>query len=229
MINRANEDITNFKVDSLRGLVYNQIKNMILTNRLWPGQQIVIDQLVKQLGVSHTPVREALSTLAADGLVTIERYKNARVATITAIDVREVYEMRILLEGWSTAESIKYLSDETLIAVGEQIEKVRQELSQSNFDDFLDADLLLHDTITGAIDNQLYCRIRQLISNQSTRIRSLVEATHPIETMHQILDEHQSILEALRARDPELARNRMEQHLRSAMERTLIALEKIPN
>jgi GntR family transcriptional regulator, rspAB operon transcriptional repressor len=228
MTDSGKGDLENLRVDSLRDLVYSQIKKMILANRMWPGQQIVIDQLVKQLGVSHTPVREALSILAADGLVTIERYKNARIATITANDVKEVYEMRVLLEGWAVTEAAVKLSGEQLTRLANRLEKVRQEVTASNFDDFLEADLFLHNTITGCVDNRFFTRILDLISNQSARIRSLVEATHPIETMHQILNEHCEILEAMRSHDPERARQLMEKHLRSARERTLIALQNIP-
>jgi len=222
-------DLESLQVDSLRARVYQQIKKMILTNRLWPGQQIVIDQLVKQLGISHTPVREALSMLEGDGLVVIERYKNARVTSVTETDVREVYEMRLLLEGWAVAQAARNLPDQALNELDAQLNKIREEIVRSRFDTFLEADLALHNKILEAVSNRLYTRILQLISNQSTRIRSLVEATHPVEIMHQILDEHCAILNALRARNPELARREMEQHLAAAMGRTLSALQDIPN
>lgn len=212
--------------ESMREKVYNQIKYRILTNQLRPGQQIVLDQLVKQMGVSHTPVREALGQLEADGLVTIERYKNVQVTMITPEDVREEYQMRIILEGWAAAEAARRISDQVLDRLEQELDATRVEINASRFDSFLEEDITLHDTIVSAIDNRLFFRVLQLISNQSTRIRSLVETTHPVEIMHKILDEHADILAALRVHHPALAQEHMTSHLQNAMQRTLSALEQ---
>src|SRR5919201_598631 len=80
---------------------YEQIKDLIVRNQLRPNQDIVIDQLAQELGMSHTPVREALIKLELDGLITIERHKTPRVSAIQLDDIRDMYHVRMLLEGWA--------------------------------------------------------------------------------------------------------------------------------
>jgi len=83
---------------TLRERAYNAIKDSILRNELLPGEVLSIDSLAKALGISQTPVREALTKLSADGLLEYERNKGFRVASITEDDVHETYEVRRLLE-----------------------------------------------------------------------------------------------------------------------------------
>jgi len=109
----------------LRELVRVQIKDLMLTNRLHPGKTIVIDRLADELGVSHTPVREALAVLAQDGLVSMKPYKNPCVAEISVRDVREVWEMRLLLEGWAAGKAALGLSEEALNIIESSLARVR--------------------------------------------------------------------------------------------------------
>lgn len=211
----------------LREEVRAQIKQLILTNRLRPGQTIVIDRLASDLGVSHTPVREALAMLQHDGLVIMRPYGNPQVAEINASDVEEAWEMRILLEGWAVTRAVLLLSDDNLDELETSLVRARQDALESQYDSHLKSDVFTHDMIMQAIDNKLFSRLAQLVSDQSVRIRWLVEAIAPAEEVLTIIDEHCAILEALRARDAELTRTRLVAHLRAGLERTLVALEKM--
>ena len=86
------------KVYSLQKRVYQRLKTNILTNKYPPGTQMNIDQLASELGVSQTPVREALAMLKHDGLVVTDYYKTPIVSIIEEDTVRELYEIRKLLE-----------------------------------------------------------------------------------------------------------------------------------
>jgi DNA-binding GntR family transcriptional regulator len=211
----------------LREQVRAQIKHLILTNRLHPGQTIVIDRLASELGVSHTPVREALAMLQHDGLVIMRPYENPEVAEINASDVRDAWEMRILLEGWAVTRAVLVLSDEDLDELETSLARARQDALETQYDAHLKADVFMHDMIMQATDNKLFSRLAQLVSDQSVRIRWLVEAIAAAEEVLTIIDEHCSVLEAMRARDAELTRERLVAHLRAGMERTLIALDKM--
>ena len=211
----------------LREQIQAQIKKLILTNRLRPGQSIVIDHLASELGVSHTPVREALAMLQHDGLVRTRPYENPRVTEIDASDVREVWEMRILLEGWVAGKAALTLSDEVLGKISESLQKARQHALKSSYDAHLESDVAMHEMILQTADNSLFKRLAQLVNDRSTRIRWLVEATGSNRDVLTIIDEHYTILEALQARDPELTRQRLISHLEAGMKRTLAAVEKI--
>jgi DNA-binding GntR family transcriptional regulator len=211
----------------LRETVRDQIKQLILTNRLRPGQTIVIDRLASELGVSHTPVREAMAMLQHDGLVSMKPYGNPQVAEIDSTSVHDVWEMRLLLEGWAVEQATQSLTEEDLDRLDEMLVCARQDALQSQYDTHLQSDITLHDMVMQSTDNKLFGHLARLVNDQSVRIRSLVEAIAPVEEVLTIVDEHCAILQALRQRDPELARSRLLTHLEAGEQRTLTALEKM--
>src|SRR5512146_1012456 len=131
----------NLKVDSLQQRVYDQIKKMILTNRLKPGQDINIDQLASEMGISHTPVREALAMLKLDGLVSTGYHKTPKVTDIDEIDVKEIYDVRIILEGCAIQQVTNKLTNEDIVNLKkavtvyhgkEDTEDIKELLAQSD-------------------------------------------------------------------------------------------------
>lgn len=211
----------------LREQVRVQIKNLILANELRPGQAIVIDRLARELGVSHTPVREALAMLEHNGWVTMRPYENPRVALIDAQYVQEAWEMRFLLEGWGINRATRVLTDESLDEMTRRLAKARLEAKWSRFDTHLRTDMDLHGMILEAAGNKLYERLAHLVNEQSIRVRSLVEAIASVDEVLQIIDEHCALLRALQSRDPELAHQSLIDHLEAGRQRTLAALRAI--
>ena len=211
----------------LREQVRALIKQLILTNQLRPGQPIVIDRLASELGVSHTPVREALAMLQHDGLVVMRPYENPRVAEIKASDVREAWEMRLLLEGWAINEAALKLPEDALLKIADALACAREDAEESKYDSHLESDFALHEMILQVTDNRLFERLAQLVNDQSIRIRWLVETIAPAEEVLSMIDEHCGIVQALRARDRELAYERLIVHLQGGKERTLRALDKL--
>jgi DNA-binding GntR family transcriptional regulator len=211
----------------LREQVRDQIKSLILTNHLHPGQPVVIDRLASELGVSHTPVREALAMLEHEGLVEMRPYGNPQVAEIDASYVRNAWEMRLLLEGWAVRRSVLVLSDEAFDEMERLLESAHQDAKQCQFDTHVESDIAIHELILQATDNRLFDRMAQLVSDQSIRVRWLVETIATAEEVLEIIEEHRSLLEALRARDPELAYQRLSLHLQAGMRRQLAALDRI--
>jgi DNA-binding GntR family transcriptional regulator len=209
----------------LREQARGQIKQLILTNRLRPGQTIVIDRLANELGVSHTPVWEALAMLEHNGLVMMRPYGNPRVAEIDASDVHEVWEMRFLLEGWAASKAALTLSEDELDSIEDMLACARQDAERSRYEVHLQSDIALHEMILRSVDNQLFQRLARVVNDQSVRIRSLVEAIASADEVLTIVNEHCALMKALRSRDPELARQRLISHLEAGMERTLAALE----
>lgn len=211
----------------LREQVRAQIKSLILTNYLRPGQIIVIDRLASDLGVSHTPVREALAMLQHDGLVTMRPYENPQVAEVQESDVHDAWDMRLLLEGWAVQKATQTLSDEDLDEIEHMLEIASSDAQKSRYEAHLQSDLKIHEMILTAVDNKLFDRLSQLVNDQSIRIRSLVEAIAPKEQVLEIIDEHIRLVDALRCRDSESARERLVAHLEAGKQRTLAALKEI--
>ncbi len=211
---------------TLKNEISNRIKEMILTNRLQPGQPIVIDKLAEEFGVSHTPVREALAMLERDGLIVLNSYKNPQVANVTAKDVNEVFEMRLMTESWAVGHAAENLSEAQIERIAQMLQVARQEAGNNNFAPHLKVDLLLHETILRSTNNTLFWKVAQRIHERSIHVRALVEASGTAHEIYQIIDEHELIIQALRAHDPERARKAMVAHLEGGLNRTLRVLEK---
>jgi DNA-binding GntR family transcriptional regulator len=97
-------------------LVVDSIRRAILDGYLDPGTTLVERRLAEQLGVSKTPVREALITLAASGLVTITPNRGAIVRAVSGDDVRHAYETRLLLEPWAVSQTVRRRAADTVAA-----------------------------------------------------------------------------------------------------------------
>ena len=215
------------KVDSLQQRVYDRIKRLILTNRLRPGQNIIIDQLANELGISHTPIREALAMLKLDGLVSTGYHKTPKVTDIDEDDVREIYEVRMMIEGYAIRQVTGSLTDEDLFVLKKTIGNLETITNPDIFQESLaQADVDFHGLITSRLKNNIFLRIFGYIEDLSLRIRTLVMA-NSAEKIDVIKEEHYAIYKALEMRDPEMAYNAMIMHLTSACERTVEALDHI--
>jgi DNA-binding GntR family transcriptional regulator len=219
--------IRRVKKSTLKHQISQQIKELILTNRIQPGQPIVIDKLAEEFGVSHTPVREALAMLERDGLIELNSYQNPKVANVTVKDVREVYEMRLMIESWAVERAAKNLTNERIDHIDKLLQIARREAEVNNYEPHLKVDLLLHETILNSTNNDLFWNMAQRIHERSIHVRALVEARGTIRDIEQIIDEHCLIIQALRAHDPVQARSTMVAHLESGFSRTLHVLESI--
>jgi DNA-binding GntR family transcriptional regulator len=119
------------------------------------------------------------------------------------------------------------LTDEEIDLLEESLTLARREAKPGRYDAHLESDIAMHDMIIQAVDNKLFSHLAQLVGDQSIRIRSLVEAIAPVEEVLVIIDEHCAVLEALRARNEELAHELLVAHLKAGMNRTLDALAKM--
>jgi DNA-binding GntR family transcriptional regulator len=212
---------------TLRQKAYRRIKDKIIYFELKPGERILESKIARTLKLGRMPVREALAMLQHDGLVVMRPYENPRVADIEASDVREAWDMRLLLEGWAINQAALRLPEESLEEMAQALACARKDAEESLYDSHLESDFAMHEMILKATDNRLFERLAQLVNDQSVRIRWLVETVASAEQVLGIIDEHCGIVQALKARDPELAYDRLTAHLRGGRERTLRALETL--
>ena len=220
---------------TLQERVYNAIKQSVLRNELLPGETLSIDSLAENLGVSQTPVREALTRLSADRLVEYQRNKGFRVAPITESCVREIYEIRRLVEPYAVSIVTKKVTKERALRdklLG--LEEIAKSL-QTRIGDGKDArkreaaeclaiDLQLNDLLLEATDNSLLKGILDFVSGQSMRVRSFVEvalgALNP-EVVEIITREHLQIIKSMLNGASDKAANAVREHLTNAEKRTL--------
>jgi DNA-binding GntR family transcriptional regulator len=217
--------VRKIKKGTLKDQISVQIKELILFNQLRPGQLIVIDKIAGELGVSHTPVREALAKLELEGLVILNSYQNPRVAEITPEDVREIYEMRMMIECWAVEKAATKMSDDQIQRIQSELKIARRDAEMKNYAAHLRVDLMLHESIMRSTENSLFWYLAQRVHERTIRIRSLVEATGSPQDVLSIIDEHDLIVDALSHHDPSASRMRMQTHLENGLVRTLTVLE----
>ena len=178
----------------LRDVVFNTLRQAILRGELKPGERLMEIQLANKLGVSRTPIREAIRKLELEGLVLMIPRKGAEVAEITEKNLRDVLEVRCALEA-ETFESILNSDDITQIA---------------------QADVAFHDIIYAATDNR---RLIQLLNNLREQMyRYRIEYLKKKECYPQLLNEHQTIIDAIAGHDKELATKFTSQHIKNQAE-----------
>ena len=204
--------LSSIKVSSTE-LVFEKLREAILSQTLEAGTPLIEAQLAEMFEVSKTPVREALQRLAQTGLVDFIPGRGASVHVITLKEIQDIFELRLELEPLSLKQSLANLSDNEikllekvlLESITFQQKNDWQRLSQKN--------RVFHETLVSGADNQLLLEWlkclserRQLISLQGWRFenRSLQE-----------WQEHKEILEAVKARDVKLAVKRLEQHIQN--------------
>jgi DNA-binding GntR family transcriptional regulator len=103
---------------------YQELKRRILTGQLEPGSVISQSALAQELGVSTTPLREALRQLAAEGLVEIESHRDARVASLTADDARNLFAIRQSLDSLAGTLAARHRTDEDITSISAHLEKL---------------------------------------------------------------------------------------------------------
>jgi DNA-binding GntR family transcriptional regulator len=213
----------------LRELAAEQIKELILTNQLRPGQSLAIGQLAEYLGVSHTPVREALAMLEREGLVRTPPYGKPVVTRIEPRDVQEVWDMRLVLERAAIEAAVSELSDDTLDEIERKLERARGDAEHGDYRAHYESDVGFHRAIVRSMDNQLFQDLVSQVEDRSIRIRTLVESIANEGDVVSIIDEHIDLLKTIRSRDRSAALDALMSHLEAGKRRTLRALDELRN
>jgi len=191
--------------------VYAYLRESIVSGELKSGSQHSVYRLAEQLGVSRTPVREAVLRLADTGMVTVERNRGIRIRGVTVEDIRDVFEMRLLIEVPAAAYAARHGGTElraTLVAANEAMKAAA---AINDEEEFRRRDRALHGCIADVLGNQ---RLATTLSSlrDATRARGAWTGNRSRE-LGEIVSEHAPIVEALLAGDPAAAAARMRAHI----------------
>ena len=187
----------------LRDVVFNTLRNAILTGELSPGERLMEIKLADQLGVSRTPIREAIRKLELEGLVVNTPRKGAEVANISAEDLRDVLEVRRSLEVLAIRLACDKMTEETLELLHENIDAFKHSIDAKATSDIASVDVSFHDIIYKSTGNNRLIQILNNISEQMYRYR--FEYIKNKEAWNRLVEEHMNIYEAIKNRDKELA------------------------
>jgi DNA-binding GntR family transcriptional regulator len=200
----------------LRDLAYEQLKEAIVGLELPPGAPLREVTIATQLGVSKTPIREALVRLANEGLVTVEPYRGAFASVPTHLERREVYELRALLEGDCArrgAQTMTSLNKKKLTASARAGQAaLAQGDVKSLVRHFEEFDALVRGEAGGA-------RVASLLSNLADHIRRIGNLTVGIPgRLETFVEQHLGIAKAIESGDGHQAEELVRAHIRSVLD-----------
>ena len=195
----------------LRDVVFQTLRQAILRGELKPGERLMEVRLAKKLGVSRTPIREAIRKLELEGLVLMIPRRGAEVAEITEKSMRDVLEVRRALEVLAVSISCDRISGEQIEALKEAAEEFDRSLTLDDVTRTAEADVHFHDIIYRSTDNQ---RLIQLLSNLGEQMyRYRVEYLKHREFHPQISREHKELISYLEAGQKGQAEEKIAVHI----------------
>jgi DNA-binding GntR family transcriptional regulator len=215
---------------STTGKVVEYLRRAIETGALSPGDRITELEISGKLGISRSPVREALATLAQEGVVTIIPYRGAIVSTVDADRFAALAAFRLVLEEFALREFIAHATELDYARITSEIEKIRKRARTGNVSSTLEADLHLHQVIVSCVNNPFLERTyAELLGH--FRLYATLTTTAVYENLEELADEHERWIEAVRRGDTAGALAIMHAHIElgfaEALER-LRAAEAVP-
>ncbi|MFE9612352.1 GntR family transcriptional regulator [Streptomyces sp. NPDC006012] len=199
-------------IPSRTQFVLDAIRHRILTGRLTPGQALVETELAAQFGVSKTPVREALKTLAGTGLVVLSQFKGVTVRTVDADLAREVYDVRLLLEPEALRRTVRSGAGldearEALDRAGRATDPAERSLANRDF----------HRALYLPCGNPLLGRMLDEVRDQAALVSAVAWAADP--SWQREADEHREILRLALAGDADGAAGALHTHIETFLRR----------
>ena len=187
----------------LRDLVFNTLRQAILTGELKPGERLMEIHLADKLGVSRTPIREAIRKLELEGLVTMIPRRGAEVAQITEKSMSDVLEVRRTLDARGAELACDRSSEEGLAALKDACGQFEQCVAGRDAQRIAQADVALHDIILQATGNQ---RLIQMVNNLAEQMyRYRFEYIKDSSQHERLVEEHKIIYQSILNKDKETA------------------------
>lgn len=216
----------NRKASTLREQAYDIIKNAIMSGVFKPGQALVEEQLAKDLGLSRTPLREALVLLEHDQYIEMIPYKGTFVTTLTEKEVKEIFQIRELLEPEAVCMALDHITVQEIDELRNFFQKSREQVHQGDLEVFLAGNKLIHDKLLEYGENET---LRKLIISYIEKIHRYQRMINAWDDPSYIMDEfneHCVLIDELYRKDKKRIKDLMVTHLRNCCSRLISQLEK---
>ncbi|MHB8065784.1 MAG: GntR family transcriptional regulator [Ruminiclostridium sp.] len=201
-------------VNSLRGRVFNQLRNQILTGVYKPGDSLIELRLSEELGVSRTPIREAIRQLELEGLVQAIPNKGAIVKGVTDQDVEDIFTIRTRIEGLAARWAAEKITQEEIKELKEALELEEFYTMKNDVEHLLKFDSKFHEIIFKASKSSPLMHMLSTFHHyiQSARNNSFDTPGRPVKA----LEEHRAIFEAISSKNADTAEELTIAHIRNA-------------
>jgi DNA-binding GntR family transcriptional regulator len=198
--------------------VYRRLRDEILMGRLRPRDHLVEVDLAARLNVSRTPVRESLHRLAADGLIVSHRRRWV-VYEHTLDEIKDIFEVRMALEGYSARLACQRATDEQVAALLAFFDARPQPFERAAAGCFVDFNTELHRMITAAANNAYFQRLAD--SNRFYSFNNQLATLYDAGDVDESNRQHEQILAGIAHRDPDLAERQSRRHVEFSLRLTL--------
>ncbi|MBU2234398.1 MAG: GntR family transcriptional regulator [Proteobacteria bacterium] len=205
---------------SVREKTYDYLKSNILSGRFVPGERLAEEHLAKELGVSRTPVREALHKLEQDGLIEPLESRGFCIPKDSEEEIEDLFELRTVLEGYTLKIICERITDEQIGRLEEIIDKAEVSLRRKRIDEVFQWNTEFHDILYGMVADKR--RFYNLIVNiRKYVLRYRKDTLQYLGAAKRTIDGHRQILLALKLKDPDLCERVMRAHIREAKDDAL--------
>jgi DNA-binding GntR family transcriptional regulator len=202
--------------ETLSAQAYRALRQAILSRRYPPGARLVVRELAESLGLSPTPIKEALAALAREGLVRSVPHRGYQVPSLSAGEIQEIYELRDALEGLAARLAAQRGGPELAQSLEETLNRQREAARAGDLEAYGNLDLAFHRLLWEASGNQ---RLRRMAENLDGQVRLLISTSAAVPgRLPQALEEHRVILTRIASADPAGAETAMRAHVQNAWE-----------
>jgi len=202
------------KRESLRDKAYKEIKRRITTIIYKPGEYLNEALICEHLNIGKTPVHGAIEQLALEGLVEVIPRKGLIVKPISMDELQQITEVRIILEGHAASLAAEHASETAISEMEELIAKAADLTEKQEIEGLMNLDRQFHQRIARAAHNQILIDLLGLLHDRALRFW-FVSLGHR-EHLEQIAKEHKAILDAIKCRDQDRARQAIVAHINSS-------------
>ena len=203
-----------------RERAYEYLRENLLSGRFKPGERLTEEHLAGDLGVSRTPVREALHKLEQEGLIQPLETRGFRVASDSQEEMEELFEIRSVLEGYALRFVCERISDEELEELEGYIRKAEEAFKQNKVDKIFQYNTRFHDTLHTLVSHKP--RLHNMMADMRKYVlRYRKDTLHYQDGSKRSIEGHRKIMMALRLKDPELCEHIMRAHIHESKEDAL--------
>jgi DNA-binding GntR family transcriptional regulator len=195
----------------MRHRVVDALRDAIIAGRLKPGERIRERELVALLGVSRSPLREAIRILETEGLIASTPHRGARVSELSTSDLRDMLHVRIMLETFAAGLAIERLGDADLKAMEDQVKRARAAGRRVDVAANFDLGLEFHDLLVRACGNRKVAQLHEGLKQHQRRYQHF--AFQRVGRDLRAMDEHAEMIAALRRRDLRAVERGLQAHL----------------
>ena len=205
---------------SYKEQAYNKLKDAIIFNRFRSGAIYSQDNICKELGISKTPLREALLELQTDGYVSFYKGRGVLIEPVSDQQAREILESRMLMEPVCAQWAAQRADEEDLVNMASYLKELKQKLSTENSQNLYRIDHAFHRAVITAAHNKMLYNFCDVVLNHFLRFEVKSVYNNSIDS-HKVYLEHEKVFDAIKEKNAKKAFKAMETHLNNSFHRTL--------